>query len=128
MEQARLAFHQPIAFGGRALAAVALQLNEGFVHRVGAGRRTFLALHHRQRQAVHEQHDVGDDETAHATRCVDAELVDRVKAVALRVLKVDQLHHGVFLAGGLVHIHLRLHQQLVHRQVGLEQRAARVAQ
>ena len=128
MEQARLAFLQPGGFGLGPAPHVALQLHKGFLHRVGAGGRAFLALHHRQRNAVHEQHDVGHHEFAHAARRGNAELVDGVEAVAFGVVEVDQPHHRVHLAGGLVHVHLRLDQQLVGRLVGLQQRALRLAE
>ncbi len=49
-----IAFLQAGGFCLLAAAHVALQLHKGFLHRVGAGFRTFLALHHTQRNTVHE--------------------------------------------------------------------------
>ena len=128
VEQARLALAQP---GGERLrrgVAVAQQLLERLVHRVGRVRIADLRLHHHQRDAVHEQHDVRNDAALHAARRVDAELVDGVENVALRVGEVDQLHHRVGLAGEFVHVHLGLEEQLLDRLVGFEQRAVGLAQ
>ena len=72
------------------------------MHRVGGVGVADLGLHHHQRNAVHEQHDVRDDAALHAARRVDAELVDGVEDVALGVREVDQLHHRVRLAGQFV--------------------------
>ena len=62
IEQLRLAFTQSGARGFGAGIAIALQLHERFVHRVGGVGIADLGLDHHQGQAVHEQHDVGDDE------------------------------------------------------------------
>ena len=52
-----------------------------------------------------------------------------MEAVALGVVKVDEPHHGVRLAGGgLVHVHLGLEQQLMDRLVGLQQGSLRLAE
>lgn len=123
MEQTRLALLQALLVRGLALVHVAPQLLEGLVHRVGAVGAALLALHHDQRDAVHEQHDVENDELLHPARRVDAELVDGEKAIILRIGEVDQLHHRILLATDLVHIHLRLEQQLLDRLVGLQQGA-----
>lgn len=90
--------------------------------------RTLLALHHHQRDTIHEQHDVRDDEGLHAARRVDAELVDGVKLVVRRVVKVDQPHHRIGLARQLVALDLRLEQQCLHGLIGLQQGAVGVAQ
>ena len=107
MEEARLAFTQ--ARGGClcALVHIALQLHKSLSHGVGAGFRALFALHHAQRNAVHQQHYVRNDEGLHTARRVYAELVDGVKRVVLRVRKVNQLHHWVRLARSFVYIHLR---------------------
>ena len=128
VKQSGLAFLQARGFGFLAAAHVALQLHKGFLHRVGAGFRTLLALHHHQRDAVHEQHNVRDDEGLHAARRVDTELVDSVELVVRRVVKIDQAHHRVSLAGQLVAVGLRLEQHRLHGLVGLQQGAVRVAQ
>src|SRR3546814_17227359 len=73
--------------------------------------RANRGVHHHQRNTVHEQHEVRDDAALHAARRVDAELVDGVETVALRVHEVDQRHHRVGLAGDLVAVDLRLEQQ-----------------
>jgi hypothetical protein len=75
---------------GAALVGVAAQL----VHRVGQrlGHRGALALDHHQRDAVHQQHEVGHDEglaAVMARRAVDPVLVDHRELVALGVLPVD---------------------------------------
>ena len=95
---------------------------EGFGHRVGAGRPTLLAFHHRQRDAVHEQHDVRNDELLHAARRVDAELVDRQEVIVLRPVEINQPHHRVLLPGQFIHVHLGLEQQLLHCLISLQQR------
>jgi hypothetical protein len=67
---------------GLALVAVAAQLVHGLGQRLGhAGA---LALHHHQRDAVHQQHQVGHDEglaAVEAGRAVHAVLVDDGEAV-----------------------------------------------
>ena len=70
-------------------SAAFAQLLVGGVHRVGGRRVADLGLHHHQRQAVHEEHDVRDDELLHAARRLHAELVDRVKLISLRLPEVD---------------------------------------
>ena len=50
------------------------------------------------------------------------------KTVALGVGEVDQLHHRVGFAGDFVQVHLRLEEKRLHRLVGLQQRAAGLAQ
>ena len=122
-EQPRLAFPQPGLLRLLSLVAVAHQLLEGFVHRVGGEVVGVLALDHHQRQAVHEQHDVGDDEVLARSRRVDAELVDGEEVVPLRVLEVDQLDVRVLLAGDFVDIDLRPVQQLLHGLVRFHQAA-----
>ena len=128
VEQARLALAQACRSSVSALVHVALQLHKGFRHGVGTGFRALFALHHAQRYAVDQQHDVRNDELAYAAGRVDAELVDGVETVVLGVRKVNQLHHRVSLARGLVNIHLRLEQQRRNRLVGLQQRAIGLAQ
>ena len=128
VKQARLALFQTCQLGIGAAAHVALQLHKGFLHRVGASLRTLFALHHAQRHAIHKQHDVGNDETLHAARRVDAELVDGVKLVVFGRCEVNQTNHRVALAGQLIHIHLRFEQQRLNRLVGLQQRAVGLAQ
>src|SRR3546814_12612012 len=71
---------------------------------------------------------VRDDAALHAARRVDAELVDGVETVALRVHEVDQRHHRVGLAGDLVAVDLRLEQQRLDGFVGLQQGAVGLAQ
>ena len=128
VKQARLALAQACRSSVSALVHVALQLHKGFRHGVGTGFRALFALHHAQRYAVDQQHDVRNDELAYAAGRVDAELVDGVETVVLGVCKVNQLHHRVSLARGLVNIHLRLEQQRRNRLVGLQQRAIGLAQ
>ena len=123
VEEPRLALSQASRTGRLAGVAIACQLGVGLVHRVRGGGAADLRLDHDERQAVHEQHDVGNDEWPDPARRVDAELVDRVEAVAFRAVEVDQPHRRVLLAGHLVAVDLRLEQQLLHRLVGLEQRA-----
>jgi hypothetical protein len=98
------------------------------VHRVGSVRITDLCLDDDQRNAVHEEHDVRDDAALHAAGRVDAELIDGMEDVALRMGEVDELHHRIGLARELVHVHLRLEEERLHRFVAFQQRAARVTQ
>ena len=128
VKQTRLALFQTLLMGGLALVAIALQLLKSFRHRVGAGRPAFFAFHHCQRDAIHEQHNIGNNELLHAARRVDAKLIDSEKMIVLRVHKVDQLHHRVLLAIHLVHIYLRLEQQLLYRLIRLQQGAVWLAQ
>ena len=107
---------------------IALQLHKGLLHGIGAGRSALLALHHRQRNAVHKQHNVRNDELLHAARRIDAELVDGVELIVFRVGEIDQLDHRVLLAGHFVDIHLGLEQQLLNGLVGLQQGAVGLAQ
>jgi hypothetical protein len=97
-----------------------LQLNEGFIHRVAAIGATLLAFDHHKRNAIHEQHNIGNDKAFHTARRINAELVDGVKTVALRIGKVDQLHHRVLLARHLIHINLSLEQQGLDRLIRFE--------
>ena len=94
------------------LVAVTHQLLERFEHRVRREAVGFLAFDHGQRQAVHEQHDVRDDEFLGRSRCIDAKLVDSVKLVAFGVLEIDQLDVRILLAGLFVGIDLGAEQQL----------------
>ena len=74
-----------------ALVRVALQLVDRLDARVGDVRA--LALDDDERDAVDEEHDVGNDVLVRlASGFVDAELVDRQEVVALRVLPVDVVH------------------------------------
>ena len=107
---------------------IALKLHKRFLHRVGTGLGALLAFHHRERDAIHEQHDVRNDERLHAARCIDAELVDGVKLVALGMLEIDQAHHRVALAGQFIRICLRFEQQRLNGFIGFKQRAVRLAQ
>ena len=128
VEQARLAFAQAGSLRFRTSVAVAQQLDERLIDRVRRVRIADLRLNHHQRDAVDEEDNVRNDATLHAARRVDAELIDGVESVALRMREVDQLHDRVGLAGDLVHVHLGLEQQLLDGLVGLEQGAARVAE
>ena len=94
------------------LVAVPHQLLERLEHRVRREVVGVLAFDHDQRQAVHEQHDVRDDEPLARTRRVDAELVDGVELVSLRMLEVDQLDVRILLAGQFVGIDLCPEEQL----------------
>ena len=128
VEQSGLALAQPGGEGLRARVPIAQKLHERLMDGVGRVRVSDLGLYHYQRDPVDEKHDVRDDRSFHASRCLDAELVDGVEDVALRVGEVDQLCHRVGLAGEFVHIHLRLEQQLLDVLIGFEQRSAGVAQ
>ena len=132
VEQPRLALAQPLGprIGIVPQVAVAHELAERLVHAVGAGgvRAFQLALDHGPRQAVDEEHDVGDDERLDPARRVHPELVDGDEAVALRVRPVHQPDLGILLAGALVAAdhHPRLADQLLRDDlVGLDQRLAR---
>ena len=77
---------------GAALVGVAAQLVDRLGQRLG--HAWALALDHHQRDAVHEQHEVGHDERLAAVvarRAVDAVLVDDGELVALGVLPVDEV-------------------------------------
>ena len=116
-EQFRLAFPQAGLLRFFPLIAVAHQLLEGFVHRVRREVVGVLGLNDRQRQTVHKQHDVRDDEVLDRPRRVDAKLVDGEEVIPFRVIEVDQLDIRVLLAGDFVDIDLRPIQQLQHRLV-----------
>ena len=62
VEQSWLAFSQPFVFCLFSLIAVPHQLPERFLHRVGREVVGVFAFDDHQRQTVHEQHDVRDDE------------------------------------------------------------------
>ena len=128
VEEPRLALAQARLDGLGAAVAVAQELLEGRVQRVGGVGVADLRLDHHQRDAVHEQDDVRDDAALHAARRVDAELVDGVELVALGVREVDELHHRVGLAGDFVAVDLRLEKQRLRRLVGLQQRAVGLAE
>jgi len=128
VEQPRLPLAQAGQAGFLALVAVAADLDVSLVERVGREFVGLFALHRHQRDAVDEEDDVGDDEVLDPAGRVDAELVDGVEEVALRVLEVDQPDRGVVLAGALVAVDDGLDQQLLHRLVGLDQRAGLAGQ
>ena len=76
---------------GVALVAVAAQLVDGLGQRLG-NRRAF-ALHHHQRDAVHQQHQVRHDECLAAVVArwaIDAVLADHGKAVVFWRVPVDK--------------------------------------
>ncbi|MCY1354495.1 hypothetical protein D9M69_408740 [compost metagenome] len=78
--------------GCLALVAVAAQLIDGLGQRFGNGRA--LALHHHQRDAVHQQHQIRDDKflaAVVARRAIDAVLVDHAEVVVGRGVPVDVL-------------------------------------
>ena len=102
VEQPRLTFLEARLFRLFTLFRIPHQLLEGFGHWIGFNLIPVLCLNNNQRHAVHEQHNVWNDEQLHAARCVDAELVDGVEGVSLRMLEVDQLDVWVFLAGQFV--------------------------
>lgn len=128
VEQLRLALSQSRLLRLLPLVAVPHQLLERLEHRVRREHVCFLALDHCQRQAVHEQHDVGDDEAFGRSRCVDAKLVDGVELVSLGMLEVDQLDVRVLLAGQFVGIDLGTEQQLENGFIVSDQAAARVTE
>ena len=97
------------------------------MHWVGRVWIPDLGLHDDERDAIYEQHDVGDDEALHAARRIDAELINGVKPIALRACEVDQLHHWVRLARHFVVIDLGLEKQALCGLVGLEKRAIGLA-
>lgn len=66
-----------------------MELGEGFGHGVGAGSAAFFAFDDDQGDAVDEENDVGDDEGFDAAGGIDAELVDGVKLVVMRIREVD---------------------------------------
>ena len=77
-----------VVVDARSLVRVALQLVDRFDGRVGDVRA--LALDDDERDAVDEEHDVGNDELVRLTAgLVNAELVDRQELVALGMLPVD---------------------------------------
>ena len=84
MKQAGLTLLQACRTVVSRRVAVTLQLHKGLVHGIGAGRAADLALHHRQGNAVHKQHNVRDDELLDAARRIDAELVDGMESVVFR--------------------------------------------
>ena len=128
VKETRFSFAQSGRHGFGPAIAIAQELLEGSVHRVCRRRVADLRLHHHQRDAVHEKHDVRDDAALHAARRVDAELVDRMKDISFRVDEVDQLRDRIRLARDLIHIHLRLEEELLHLLVGLQERATGVSQ
>jgi hypothetical protein len=73
-----------------AAVRVPLELVHGVFERGGDGRA--LGLDHDHGDAVHEQHDVGDDVLVGlARRAGDLELADRPEGVVLRVVPVDEV-------------------------------------
>ena len=116
-------FPQPRQLRFFPLFAVTHQLLEGLVHGVGGELVGVLALDDDQGNAVHEQHDVGNDEVLDRARRVDAELVDGEEVVPLRVVEVDQLDIRVLLAGQFVDIDLRPVEELLDGFVGFDQAA-----
>ena len=81
------------------------------MHRIRRVRIADLRLHDDERNAIHEQHDVGDDALLHTAGSVDPELVDDMELVPLRMLEVDQLNDRILFPGDLIHIDLCLEQQ-----------------
>jgi hypothetical protein len=55
--------------------------------------RTFLALDHSERDAIHEQNYVGKDEGLDAAWRIDSELIDGVELIVLRRAKIDQSNY-----------------------------------
>src|SRR3546814_6300400 len=104
VEQPRFALAQAGVLRFRAAVAVAQQLLDGGVHRIGRGGIGNLGFHHHERNNVHEQYDVRDDAALPAARRVDAELVDGVETDALRVHEVDQSNYRVGLEIGRAHV------------------------
>ena len=97
------------------------------MQRVGGIGIADLRLDHHQGNAVHKEDDVRDDAALHAPRRINAELVDGVEDIALRVGKVDQLYYRVSLPGEFIHIDLRFEEKRLHRLVGFQQCAAGLA-
>ena len=101
---------------------VALKLVDRFLHRrgdVGA-----LRLDDDERNAVHEQHDVGDEVLGRlARRALQLELVDRPEGVALGVVEVDEVDVArAALVPALDAVDLRaLHDQAGGPLVGLQE-------
>ena len=98
------------------------------MQRIGGVGIANLGLDDHQRNAVHAEHDVRDDAGLHTARRIDAELVDGVKLITLRMRKVDQLHDRIGLAREFVEVHLRLQEQRLRRFIGFEQGAIRLSQ
>ncbi|MND94508.1 hypothetical protein D3C77_385400 [compost metagenome] len=76
--------------GAFTLVAVAPQLVDGRGQRFRDRRA--LALHHHQRDAIHQQHQIGDDEglaAVEAGRAIDAVLVDHREAVVSGCIPVN---------------------------------------
>jgi hypothetical protein len=89
MEQSRLALTQTSGEGLWARVPVAEKLNKRLVDWIGCVLIADFCLYHHQRDAVDEQHDIRDDTGLHAPRRINAELIDRVEDVPLRVGEVD---------------------------------------
>ncbi|OQA16039.1 MAG: hypothetical protein BWY63_02798 [Chloroflexi bacterium ADurb.Bin360] len=93
------------------LVAVAQQLVDGLRQRVFDGGA--FGLHHHQRDAVDEEHQIGHDVTLPRRRPgrIHAELIDDEEVIALRVVEIEVVNGDVFAA--LRSLNLRpLEQQL----------------
>lgn len=102
------------------LVRVTQELIDGFLQRIldtGA-----LELGHHQRDAVHEQHGVGDHVPAPAGQ-FDLELIDDQKIVVRRVLEIDEPHRlwPAAIPIGQAIGHRALEQQLRRRLVDFHQ-------
>ena len=120
VEQPWLTLPQPRQPRFLPLFAIPHQLLERLEHGVGGEVVGILALDDHQGNAVHEQHDVGDDEVLDPARRVDTELVDCQEMVPLGVVEVDQLDIGVLLAGQFVDIDLGAVEEFLDGFVGFD--------
>ena len=96
--------------GGFALIHIALQLFKRLGHWVGTGCAAFFTFHHNQRNAIHKKHNIGNDKLFNATGRINAELVDGMELIVLRMRKIYQFHHRVLFTGEFVKINLGFKQ------------------
>ncbi len=128
VEEARIAFEFSGGNGVGAGIAVAFELGVGGLHGVGGVGVADFGFDHHERDAVDEENDVGNDAGFGSAGRVDAELVDGVEGVALRVGEVDELHDGIEFAGEFVAIDLGFEEEFVDGFVGFEQAAGGMAE
>lgn len=79
-----------------------------------------LSFHHHQRNTIHEQHNVRNDELFALSGRIDPELVDRLKHIAFRMREVDEFHHWIWLTRQLSYVDLGLEKQLLYSFVCLQ--------
>ena len=107
----------PFMFMRCAPVGIAPQLVDALFHRIGNIRR--LGLDHGQRQAIDEQHNIGDDRFVDT---LDAELIHAQKFIVAENIEIDHLHRLPATAMPQILLHrLVMHQHLPQTQIGFHQ-------